>query len=59
MLKNIELQEKLIPNEEMVQKMEVDLLKFIERIEGNVLRLIKLFQPLFAEKLKARRKSGT
>ncbi|XP_070790532.1 protein FAM186A-like [Pituophis catenifer annectens] len=58
MLKKVELQEKLIPSEEIVEKMEWDLLKFIEKIEGNVQRLIKLFQPLFAEKMKARRKSG-
>ncbi|XP_013917267.1 PREDICTED: protein FAM186A-like [Thamnophis sirtalis] len=58
MLKNVELEEELIPSEEMVQKMEVDLLKLIERIEENVLHLIKLFQPLFAEKLKAPRKPG-
>ncbi|ETE63104.1 Proline-rich extensin-like protein EPR1, partial [Ophiophagus hannah] len=58
MLEKVELQEKLIPSEKMIEKMEIDLLKFIEKIEENVRRLIKLFQPLFTEKMRARRKSG-
>ncbi|KAG8129403.1 hypothetical protein E2320_016092, partial [Naja naja] len=58
MLEKVELQEKLIPSEKMIEKMEIDLLKFIEKIEDNVRRLIKLFQPLFAEKMRTRRKSG-
>ncbi|KAL7989675.1 hypothetical protein Chor_012341 [Crotalus horridus] len=58
MLKKVRLQEKLLPSEEMVEKMEMDLMNFIEKIEVNVQRLIKLFQPLFTEKMRARRKSG-
>uniref|UniRef100_A0A670ZTN0 Family with sequence similarity 186 member A n=1 Tax=Pseudonaja textilis TaxID=8673 RepID=A0A670ZTN0_PSETE len=59
MLEKVELEEKLIPSEAMIEKMEIDLLKFIEKIEENVRRLIKLFQPLLTEKMKARRKSVT
>ncbi|XP_063149025.1 protein FAM186A [Candoia aspera] len=57
-LKKVQLQERTIPDEEMIDEMEMDLNNSFETIEANVQHLIKLFHPLFTEKMRTRRKSG-
>lgn len=59
MMRAIELQERVTPDEDWIEEAEKNLLKRLRAIQENILRLIKLCRPLIEEREKSRRKSGT
>uniref|UniRef100_A0ABM5FNN0 Protein FAM186A n=1 Tax=Pogona vitticeps TaxID=103695 RepID=A0ABM5FNN0_9SAUR len=56
-LKTIDWREREAPSDGIIDEMEERLLNFINSIDANIKHLIKIFYPLFEEKIKPRRKS--